>query len=275
MTYKTLLVHIDDSRRSDARVEFALDLARKFDAHLIGLYVVCQDLFRPLLRKDESLRLGVHEAQSAQRMQRAHDHFVAAAERAGCAFEWRAPPGPALEVATLHARHADLLILGQEDPEDEASFVTRDFVEDLVMGVGLPAIVLPHAGHIASFGENVVVAWDGGREAARALSDALPILKRARFVTVVTVQKHLDSETPPGFDVAAFLERHGVHAGFSSTPRAAAMSTGATLINQLSDVHADLLVMGAYGHAQVRERVLGGVTRTLLETMTAPVLISH
>ncbi len=275
MTYKTLLVHIDDSARSDARVEFALELALRFDAHLIGLYVVCQDLFRPLLRKDESLSLAVREAQSARRMQRAHDHFVEAAQRAGCAFEWRAPPGPALDVATLHARHADLLILGQEDPEDEASFVARDFVEDLVMSAGLPAIVLPHAGRIASFGENVVVAWDGGREAARALSDALPILKGARFVTVVTVNKHPDDELPAGFEVAGFLERHGVRAGFASMPRVAGVSTSATLLNQLSDKHADLLVMGAYGHARARERVLGGVTHTLLETMTAPVLMSH
>lgn len=277
MTYKTLLVHIDDSRASDARVDFALDLAGRFDAHLIGLYVVCQDLFRPLVKRDESLNLGAHEKESAERMERAHAHFVEAAQRAGCAFEWRAPKGPALDVAILHVRHADLLVLGQHDPDDQASYIARNFVEDLLMSAGRPAIVVPHSGRIASFGENVLVGWDGSQDAARALADALPILKRARFVTVTTVEKPPDNETetPAGFDIAGYLERHGVRAGFTSIPRAADISTGATLLNQTSDIHADLLVTGAYGHARIRERVLGGVTHTLLETMTVPVLMSH
>ena len=275
MTYKTLLVHLDDSRASDARVDFALDLARRFDAHLIGLYVVCQDLFRPLVKRDESLNLGTHEKEAAERMERAHAHFVEAAQRAGCAFEWRAPLGPALDAAVLHARHADLLVLGQHDPDDQASYIARDFIEDLLMSAGRPAIVLPHSGRIASFGENVLVAWDGSQDAARALADALPILKRARFVTVATVEKHPASDTPAGFDVAGYLERHGVRAGFTSIPRAGGIGTGATLLNHSSDIHADLLVAGAYGHTRTRERVLGGVTRTLLETMTVPVLMSH
>jgi nucleotide-binding universal stress UspA family protein len=275
MTYKTLLVHIDDSRQSDARVDFALDLARKYDAGLIGLYVVCQDLFRPLVKRDDSLNLATLEAQQVERMNCAHEHFVAAAQRIGCGFEWRAPAGPALDVATLHARHADVVVLGQEDPEDQGSFIARDFVEDVLMTAGRPVIVLPHAGRIATFGENVVVAWDGGREAARALADSLPILKRPGFVTVCTVEKHSDRETPVGFEVSEYLERHGVRAAFKSIPRVSGVSTAETLLNQISDMHADLLVTGAYGHARARERVLGGVTHTLLKTMTAPVLMSH
>ena len=275
MSYQTLLVHIDDSRHSDARVDFALDLALKHDAHLIGLYVVCQEMFRPLLRRDDSLNLATLEAQGVERKNRAQEHFAAAAERAGCPFEWQAPDGPALDAATLHARHADLAIVGQQDPDDQAAYIARDFVEDLVMTAGRPVIILPYAGRVASFGENVVVAWDGSREAARALADALPILKRARFVTVTTVGKHPDRDEPAGFDVSGYLERHGVRAGFASIPRTSGVSTGATLLNQLSDVHADLLVMGAYAHARARERVLGGVTHTLLETMTVPVLMSH
>jgi nucleotide-binding universal stress UspA family protein len=275
MSYQTLLVHIDDSRHSDSRVAFALDLALKHNAHLIGLYVVCQEMFRPLFNPDDSLSLPRFEAQCAERMERAHERFFTAADRAGCRFEWHAPAGPALDAATLYARHADLVIVGQEDPDDKASYIARDFIEDVIMTVGRPVIVLPYAGRIASFGSNVVVAWDGSREAARALADSLPILKRARFVTVTTVEKHPDRDEPAGFDVSGYLERHGVRAGFASIPRASGISTGATLLNQLSEVHADLLVMGAYAHARARERVLGGVTRTLLETMTVPVLMSH
>jgi nucleotide-binding universal stress UspA family protein len=143
------------------------------------------------------------------------------------------------------------------------------------MGCGRPVVALPYAGHVGTFAENVLIAWDGSREAARAVADALPLLRRARFVTVTVVHRMHGTVAPEGIDVAAFLQRHGIHASFSTVPRVAGISTGETLLNRLSDLHADLLVMGAYGHPRVQERVLGGVTRTMLETMTVPVLMSH
>jgi nucleotide-binding universal stress UspA family protein len=275
MSYKTILVHIDDSQRSDARVEFAVDFALKHDAHLIGLYVVCQDLLRPLFRRDESLNLAINEAQSAARRERARDHFTVATERAGVSGEWRAPPGPAVENATLHARHADLLILGQQDPADPAAYIARHFLEDLLMGSGRPAVLLPYAGHVERFGETVLIAWDGGQAAARAVADALPILQRARFVEIAVVQRHRDEAEPAGLDLATYLERQSVRAGFTSLPRVPGVNTGATLLNALTDTHSDLLVLGAYGHARAEERLLGGVTRTMLESMTTPVFMSH
>jgi nucleotide-binding universal stress UspA family protein len=276
MNYKTLLVHIDDSRHSDARVTLALELAQRWDAHLIGLYVVCQDLFRPLFKADDSHRLGEFEAQNAHRQQKAQHTFLAAAERAGRSVEWRAPPGPALEVATLHARHADLLVLGQEDPNDPAAYIERNFVGNLVLTAGRPALVIPYAGTARTLGENVLIAWDGSREAARAAADALPLLKRARFVGVDIVQRTgQQALAPEGIDVAAWLDAHGVRASFSTTPHQIGAGTGATLLNRLSDLHVDLLVMGAYGHSRARERVFGGVTRTMLESMTVPVLMAH
>ncbi|CAN7782723.1 universal stress protein [Caballeronia sp. LjRoot34] len=275
MSYKTILVHIDDSQRSNARVEFAVDFALKHDAHLIGLYVVCQDLLRPLFRRDESLNLAVNEAQSAARQQRARDHFTATAQRAGVNGEWRAPPGPAIENATLHARHADLLILGQQDPSDPAAHIARHFLEDILMGSGRPAIVLPYAGRVERFGDTVLIAWDGGQAIARAVQDALPILQRARFVEIVCVTRHPDEGEPAGLDLATYLERQNVRAGFRSLLRVSGVSTGATLLNALADTNSDLLVLGAYGHARAEERVLGGVTRTMLESMITPVFMSH
>jgi len=275
MTYKTILVHIDDSRYSEARTAFSLDLALKHDAHVIGLYIVCQNLFRPLLKHDVGLNLAKLEALGAEQMQRAREQFTAAAQRAGCPFEWRAPAGPAVEATVLHARHADLVVLGQQDPDDKMSFIARDFVEDVVMNSGRPVLVLPYAGLTPSFGRNVMVAWDGGRESARALADALPVLKHASFITVCVVEKHSDREALAGFDVSGYLERHRIRAAFASIPRVSGSSTGATLLNRLTDTHADLLVMGAYGHTRATEHALGGVTRTLLETMTVPVLMSH
>jgi nucleotide-binding universal stress UspA family protein len=279
MNYKTLLVHLDDSRQSGLRTRIALDLARRFDAHLIGLYIVCQDLMRPMFRPGEGLRPAVLEAQHEARRERAEAAFLEAARLAMCKAEWRAPPGPAVETAALHARHADLVVLGQNNPHDPAAYIARHFVTDLLMTAGRPALVLPYTGGIDTLGQNVLVAWDGSREAARAVADALPLLRRAASVTIEAV-------TPPGYrtpeeaapaaiEVAAWLDPHGIRASFSATPRVAGVSTGATLLNRASDLHADLLVMGAYGHSRGWERALGGATRTLLESMTVPVLISH
>ncbi|WP_175805953.1 universal stress protein [Burkholderia ambifaria] len=277
MSYKTLLVHLDDSDRCKARVNLALELAGRWNAHLIGLYAVCQDLFEPLRRPDEPLKLAVYERLCEQRRKDAEERFLMAAERAGRSVEWQAPAGDVTGTAILHARHADLLVLGQENPDDRMTFVARHFVEDVVMGSGRPAIVVPYAGDVRTLGENVLIGWDGGREAARATADALPLLTRARFVHVETVTRgHPDpDETPAGVDVAAYLERHGIRASFSTTPRERSVSVGATLLNRVTDVHADLLVMGLYSHARMHERVLGGATRTILETMTVPVLLSH
>ena len=277
MSYKTLLVHLDDSDRCKARVNLALELAGRWNAHLIGLYAVCQDLFEPLRRPDEPLKLAVYERLCEQRRKDAEERFLMAAERAGRSVEWQAPAGDVTGTAILHARHADLLVLGQENPDDRMTFVARHFVDDVVMGSGRPAIVVPYAGDVRTLGENVLIGWDGGREAARATADALPLLTRARFVHVETVTRgHPDrDETPAGVDVAAYLERHGIRASFSTTPRERSVSVGAMLLNRVTDVHADLLVMGLYSHARMHERVLGGATRTILETMTVPVLLSH
>lgn len=275
MNCKTLLVHLDDSTHSAARIEFALELAGRHDAHLIGLYVVCQDLTQPMFLHGERAWLATRETQHDANLKGAEARFLAAGERTGRSVEWRAPEGPAIEAAVLHARHADLLILGQDDPDDPSSYIARHFVEDVLMASGRPAIVLPYAGTVRSFAENVLIAWDGSRESARAMADALPLIKRAKFVTVMTLQRHPASEAPAGIDVATWLERHGIQAGFAAAPKVAGVPTGALLLNMLADHHIDLLVMGAYGHARAQERLLGGVTRTLLESMTVPVLMSH
>jgi nucleotide-binding universal stress UspA family protein len=275
MNCKTLLVHLDDSPHSAARTEFALDLARQHGAHLIGLYVVCQELTRPIFLSGDGAWVAAREAQCEANLRDAQARFLAAGERAGLSVEWRAPAGPAVETAALHARHADLVILGQSDPDEPSSYIARHFVADVVMSSGRPAIVLPYAGTVRSFAESVLIAWDGSRESARSMADALPVIERAKFVTLVTVQRHPPGGEPSGIDAAAWLARHGIQAGFADTAVEAGVSTAAILLNMITDLHIDLLVIGAYGHARVRERLLGGVTQTMLDLMTVPVLMSH
>jgi nucleotide-binding universal stress UspA family protein len=112
-------------------------------------------------------------------------------------------------------------------------------------------------------------------KAARAVADALPILRRARFVEIMTVERHRDIQAPAGIEISAYLDRQGIRASFSSTPRVSGESTGMTLIDKANRVHADMLVAGAYAHSRGLERVLGGVTNNLLQVSTLPVLLSH
>ncbi|MFM0323469.1 universal stress protein [Caballeronia glebae] len=275
MNWKTILVHLYDSRRCATRMQFALELARRFDAHVIGLYLVCQDLGHPLFDPGLSLQRGAYEEQRRTSLDNAREAFEHAARLAGVNGEWRAPTGSVLDAATLHGRHADVVVLGQDDPDDPGAFIARQFVEDVVMGLGRPALLVPRSGDIKTLGESVVIAWDDSREAARAVADALPILRRARFVEIMTVERHRDEKSPLGIEISAYLDRQGVSASFSSTPRIRGENTGLTLMDRANSVHADMLVAGAYAHSRGLERVLGGVTRTLLETSTLPFLLSH
>ncbi|WP_186125557.1 universal stress protein [Burkholderia gladioli] len=279
MTYKTILVHLDAAAFCEARLAFAIELAQRHDAHLIGLCLTPSERPAQRFSAAEQQQLAEYEQQLTGRRQHAQDAFTSALARAGCRGEWHAPAARAVEAAVLHARHADLVVLGQRDPQDDATQLAKHFTTDVLMQCGRPVLILPHgASPDASF-DNVLVAWDGSREAARAVSDALPLLKPARFVTIETVRQFrqaLPDETPAdGMSIAGFLERHGIRAAFGTTHRDLTYGTGGTLLNRASDLHADLLVMGAYGHARLTELMLGGVTRSLLETMTVPVLMSH
>jgi len=146
-----------------------------------------------------------------------------------------------------------------------------------LIGNGGPVLMTPYTGKDVKIAENVLVAWNCTREAARAVKDALPLLTRARKVTVMTIgPRPADGESPDASaaDVARFLSRHGIHAETVFDANVA-IDAGEWLLSRASDLGAQLIVMGAYGHTRLRELILGGVTRTLLKEMTVPVLMSH
>jgi nucleotide-binding universal stress UspA family protein len=181
----------------------------------------------------------------------------------------------ALDVFVQHARHSDLIIFGQQDPIDFLP-LGRDFATDVVMACGRPAIIIPFIGAPPVLGQRVLVAWDGGREAARAVNDALPILKRAHAVTVLSVNPEVtsDDKRDAGADISLHLARHGVKVTAARTI-ARETPVGDVILADIADNSIDLLVMGAYGHSRLREWALGGVTRHILAHMTVPVLLSH
>ncbi|KXU83600.1 universal stress protein UspA [Caballeronia megalochromosomata] len=279
MSYKTILVHLDTSVRAHPRLETALQLARRFDAYLTGLYSV----FEPNARAFNVMAgtAAYYEARAAMRREQAgalERLFHAELNRAGVSGEWLAPNEPADRAVPHHARCADLVIAGQDDPGDPESYIGDGFRENLILSAGRPVLLVPCTGFFPTVGQLPMIAWDGGREAARAVHDALPLLKAAGRATIVTIETKADDapgERIAGADIAACIARHGVEVEMISSVCDTQASAGDILLSRAADLGADLVVMGGYGHARWRELVLGGATRTFLESMTVPVLMSH
>lgn len=248
------------------------------NARLVGLHVT------PLaisygLASDIALASYI-EAQIAaadQERERAEAAFKDICTRAGVAFEWRTERSPDNIVsphAGAMARAADV-VLAPQLAEDAT--IGRHQIEEVVFAAGRPVIALPSGWLGAPLGNRVLVGWDGGREAARAVFDSLPILVRAEAVKVISVQGVRDDpirQFTPGDDIAATLSRHGVTvetASVSSKHRSVAEELKA----QAKAYGATLVVMGCYGHSRFRERILGGVSRSILEEVPFPILLSN
>jgi nucleotide-binding universal stress UspA family protein len=275
--YKTLLVPVDGRPRSSRSLEYAGRLARVFGSHVVGLFVKPVPYIPSAVyasggaRLLEELRAKIDtEAVAAARAQFDAGAKAANLERA----EWRVGEGDVASAVALHARYADLVVINQTDPGAEEA---TQFADAVVMDLGRPALIVPYTGKIETVGRNVLVCWNASGESARAVTDALPLLTRAERVTVMTVDA---TPTPtghgesPGADVALYLARHGVKAESAAVP-SGGIDVGNLILSRAYDLGADLIVMGAYGHTRMREFVFGGATRTLLQSMTVPVLMSH
>ena len=279
ITYKTLLVHVDDSDRCLHQVEAASRIACQFDACLVGVYLVQT----PELTPSVSALLPdtiVHQrlADSGEAQQRAEANFRAAATGTGLSkIEWRAPAGDPKHAITAHARGADLAVIGQPEPAAaDAPFVVG-LADAAILGSGRPVLVIPYIGTQGPIGDTVLIALDRSRESARAVADALPLLARARKVVIASITAAATEtlgDTQARTQVVAHLRGHGIDAELHHLD-VPDMAIGELLLSQAADLGVDLIVMGAYGHARFQELVLGGVTRTMLEAMTVPVLMSH
>jgi nucleotide-binding universal stress UspA family protein len=274
--YKTILVGLDRGHRNPERLEIAARLAGGFGARLVALFALSAD---PV-----STYSDVRELME-QAATRWHDEASAEAERVfarvvpkGVDARFRRTREDALAAMRADGRLADLIILGQQDRKrDDDSGLQASFTDEMVLSAGRPVLCIPSAGEFATIGERVLVAWDGSREAARAVTDALPFLTRARKVDIAIFNPEklpLAGESEPGAALVEYLACHGVSAHLA-IQRKAGEAIGERLLSLAYDLSADLLVMGAYGHSRTRELILGGVTRTIRESMTLPVLLAH
>ena len=278
MALKSILVHLDRSRHCSQRLAAAVRLADDFRAQLVGAYLVAGIELAPsvsALLPNDLVERRMRELTDAQK--ESEKAFRQAAAAAGIAAEWRAPAGAPLEAAVAHGRCTDLIVLGQSDAEDSESIFADELIATTILSAARPTLVIPHIGTRPTLGQNVLVAWDGGREASRAIADALPFLERAKRVDVITVNPEAAGRAMEGQALSrltAYLKAHGV-TPVVDRDAVSDISVGERLLSRAADLGSDLVVMGGYAHTRLRELVLGGVTRTMLEKMTVPVLMSH
>lgn len=270
MALKDILLICDSSAPCPDRLQLAVNLAQKHQAHLTGLFVFPHRWGKS---QDEHLEQAAGELSELFRQKTTEQQVSGSWVREQCA-------GSGDTVGSIIARHTqvtDLVVLGQTDPDRPDQHLPADLPERLVIGGGRPVLLVPYAGTFPTVGERVLVGWRGGRESTRAVSDALPLLKLAKFIRILTINppdegqalEHLFAD-----ELCVHLGRHGV----SAQPEqvlTGSLSVGDTLLNRLTDEAADLLVMGVYAQNRRGSQTLGEVGRHLLRHMTVPVLMSH
>ena len=278
MGYRTILVHVNDERRCDRLLEQAVSVAERFEAHVIGIFVAPQPLIYPewpgagLGEVIEQIR-----SEHAAAAERLRGKFTAATKSLARPADWRFEQSLTAGVAgdvIACGRSADLIIASQTDPDWQMSS-DMDVPDRLAIESGRPVLVIPNNVKLPTLARRITVGWNDKREAARAVFDALPLLKEAESVNVVWVSPRVggyDEGDLPGSELCRTLARHGVKCEASW---AEATDTGTELLRQAKAYGSELLVMGAYGHSRIREFVLGGASRHVFAKAGIPVLMSH
>ena len=273
MSFKTILVHAEPGAGCDRRVDLAVRVADLFDASVTGLGA---EGFDPMINTGYSGGDGMVVEAVRERiaidLPLAETHFRALAGRRE-ACSWIAAQGYPDKLLAYYARGADLIVTSRPRHGEGPDFAAK--AADLVMEAGAP-VLLAADGDARFVGDRVVIGWKDTRESRRAVTDALPFLRRAQSVVLVAVcgevTTHIDQDGLQ--DVARRLARHGVKASVETVPKGKA--TVADVLQGVAERHsADLIVSGAYGHSRLQEWMLGGVTEDLVASSSKFVLLSH
>lgn len=259
------------------RLETTLRLAKTHNAEVVGIYPSPEptDYLRDgsLIPREVTQMMTAHLTQERDEMA---SLFQSKATEAGVKSSWRTPKGLAEEVLALHARYCDLLVMSQN--VKQTSSMRQSIAETVITTAGRPVLMVPYIGELTPVGTRVLVSWDHGRRAARALADAAPILKNAKEIALLTIDEkssQLDGQDIHDDDIEAYFESRGYVKPKRVRLNSADAGIGNTILNAASDNGSDLIVMGAYNRSRLREWMLGGTSRTLLDSMTVPILFSH
>ena len=274
---KDVLVNLSLGERGGFAGEYAVSVAAVFEAHVAGIAF----LYDPIIPLSGAgyIPADVIDAQerdNEKATRAALDHFNAACSRAGVSAEpltLSASFGGVGEQFSRIARRFDLSIVGQAEPESSA--VEEIIAESALFESGRPVIIVPYIQKAPLKLDNVMVCWDGSRAAARAIADSMPLLAKAGRVEVVIVTNERGKQDEiEGADMGEHLARHGLNVDVKRTALGD-IDVADVLLSHAADAGSDFIVMGGYGHSRLREFVLGGVTRSIFRSMTAPVLMSH
>lgn len=275
MTFKSILVYTDRGTSAKARLALARTLAENHDAHIVGLAVRPTQMypmgFVEMIPQDVIDSISAQNEEVVVALRKSFDAAMTASGLSAKS-EWRDTTGDPAQQIAVHGRYSDLIVIGQPDPDVQSGLAT-ELADDVVLLAGRPILVIPYTQRETNIGTRIMVAWNGSREAARAVADAMPLLKRATSVDVIAADPDGIGDEP-GADIGQFLARHGVTVEVSHT-LTDDISIGDELLNRTADRNIDMLVMGAYGHSRLRETILGGATRHILRHMTVPTLLSH
>jgi nucleotide-binding universal stress UspA family protein len=274
---KDIVVNLSVSATRDVAGAYAVALAEAFGAHVTAVAFAYEAALPPsIMGGIPASFIEVQRAESEKAARASIARFEEAARRAGVSAESRVVAGSlgtAAETFGRMARRSDVAVVGQPEPDVVAP---EDLIiEAALFASGRPAVVVPYI-HTKGFAvDRVMVCWDGSRNAARAIGDAMPLLARARTIEVVIVAgERAKSDEIPGADIAQHLARHGLKVELERIVSADS-DVASTLLSHAADASADFIVMGGYGHSRLREFILGGATRGILGAMTVPVLMSH
>lgn len=277
-SFRQVLVHLDSTGAVLPRLRVAREFAQEHGTAVSALYAAMPSFIG--LPYSGEMAPGAVEALveiDNERRSQARRAFDLACSTPGPIPSWsETDEVPIVGAFVQQSLYADLLLLGQYNPSDlNAGTLPKDFTESVIVASGKPALVVPYIGWAGSVGDSVTIAWKPTRESARAVSAALPLLQRSRRVHVIAWGDSEESGVQgKRLDLDGYLKLHGVEATWhreGGEPEA----IGELLLSRAFDLDADLLVMGCYGHSRARELVLGGASRTVLRSMTLPVLMAH
>ncbi|WP_181699456.1 universal stress protein [Chthonobacter albigriseus] len=254
----------------------ALDLAAAHGAHVTGLALAMEPLAPGFLASPIPADYIVGAIEEAERQARkASDSFAARAAAAGVPADARTLTllAGATQPVIGQAHLSDLVVIGQEN-YDQPEPMRSTLIEAVMFEAGVPLLLVPTGWKKPFKVDNVMIAWDGSSTAARAVHAALPMISLAKSIEITIVASSKAWAGEPGADVATYLSRHGLAVTINTVNRDAGDISG-TLNARVRETDADLLVMGAYGHSRLREFIVGGATRGMLETMVVPTLLAH
>lgn len=274
-----IAIYLSNDEACSRRIDAGLQIAKANNAEVIGIYptdgvgahyydesIIPQDIRKVLRGRQDEFRDSIRKV------------FLERAEAAGLKAQWRAPRGNADEALALHARYCDLLVMSKAERVDSVTSIIPNLPESVVMAAGRPVLMIPRVGQIPSIGQRVLYCWDQRREAARAFTDAAPFLKECKELVVLEIDRDEDLFRDCDIreqDISDYCVSRGYPKPKHLVKKSEDIGVGNVILNTASDMGSDLIVMGAYGHSRMRQWVMGGASRTLLSSMTVPVLLAH